>query len=583
MTERASNLLEVRDLRVEFQSRPGSVARIAVEGVDLVVRAGEIVGLVGESGAGKSTIGNAIMGLVEPPGRVISGRITLLGKAVDLSDIDSMRKLRGRRIGMIFQDPLGSLNPLFRVGDQIAETMIAKLGIGRDEAWRRAIALLDRVGISNPSARAEQYPHQFSGGMRQRVVIALALCCDPELVVADEPTTALDVSVQAQVLQLIRGLCDERELGVLLVTHDMGVVSAITDRTMVMHRGQVVETGETKNVLTKPDHPYTRSLIAAVPPSDRRVRRLPVPTYVGSNEQEAPTRSLSDWFGKNDGWRSSEHTALSVNALTKDYVVGNSLLSRKRRIVRAVDDVSFEVEIGEIFGLVGESGSGKSTIAQMLAGLEEPTSGIIEFGSGINLFLAEKPFLRPRRRIQMIFQDSFSSLNPRMRVRDIVAEPIRFLRLAERGNIDSIVSNLFARVGLNPDLSDRYPHSFSGGQRQRIAIARALASKPQFLICDEPTSSLDVSIQAQILNLLKDLRDELGLTLLMISHDLPVIRQMCDRVAVMRHGKICEIGETEEVFSHPHHSYTSHLLNLMPHLGEVKSAAVDADTSSVSN
>jgi peptide/nickel transport system ATP-binding protein len=557
------SLLEIRGLTVAFPSRRGTF--VAARDVDLDVAPGEVLGVVGESGAGKSTLGNAVIGLLEPPGRIAAGEIRLAGERIDGLPPDQLRRIRGRKIGMIFQDPLTSLNPLMTVERQLVETIDTHLGTGERAARRRAVELLDAVGIPEPEMRIGQYPHQFSGGMRQRVVIALALCADPTVVIADEPTTALDVSIQAQILDLLRRLCRERQVGMLLITHDMGVIAETSDRVAVMYRGEIVETGPTTRILANPDHAYSRSLIAAVPRPDVKLSRFPVVDYV--DEARAPRRAVdigTHWLGRSQDHVAADGPLVDLDRLSVHYLLRGAFLARNRRWVRAVDEVSLTIRPGEVFGLVGESGSGKSTIARAIAGLLQPTGGTIRF-AGAALDAAARG--RFRQQIQMIFQDPYSSLNPRMRVADIVAEPIRFHRLAGgRAETEAIVGDLLDHAGLGAEAARRYPHEFSGGQRQRISIARALATRPRFLICDEPTSALDVSIQAQILNLLKDLQERLGLTMLFISHDLPVVRQMCDRIAVMKDGRICEIAETERLFEAPTHDYTRHLLRLMPRL-----------------
>ncbi|RXV59439.1 ABC transporter ATP-binding protein [Roseovarius sp. A46] len=562
------SLLEIRELTVEFPSRRGSF--VAVRDVDLDVKRGEIHGLVGESGAGKSTIGNAVMGLLEPPGRIASGEISIDGRRVEALKPEEMRKVRGKTVSMIFQDPLASLNPLYSVEHQLVETIREHKRMSEREAKAYAIDLLDQVGIPNPQERILQFPHQFSGGMRQRVVIALALCPDPDLVIADEPTTALDVSIQAQILDLIRRLCTKRDVGVILVTHDMGVIAETTDRVAVMYRGRIVERGPTAKVLGDPDHDYTRSLMSAVPRSDKRLSRFPTVTYIEGPVREFEGIDLDHhWLGRNRRAQSERGGDLvALNDLQMDFTTRRSILPSNRRYLRAVDNVTLGVREGEVFGLVGESGSGKSTIARLIAGLYRPTGGEIRFDGTDITHMASGRARRPyQRQMQMIFQDPYSSLNPRMRVGEIVAEPIVHHGLASSGEERrGIVGDLLEHVGLGAEAARKYPHEFSGGQRQRISIARALATRPRFLICDEPTSALDVSIQAQILNLLKDLQEELGLTLFFISHDLPVMRQMCHRIGVMQNGRVCEIAEAEALFEDPQHDYTKHLLRLMPKL-----------------
>lgn len=563
------NLLDIQNLCIEFPTRRGVIE--AARNINLTLQPGEVLGLVGESGAGKSTIGNAIINLLEQPGRISKGSIRFQGEQLRDLDEDAMRKVRGDRIGMIFQDPQTSLNPLLKIGEQLTETIRKTFPIPDKQARQKALELLVSVGIDQPEARLNTYPHQFSGGMRQRVVIALALAGDPDLVIADEPTTALDVSIQAQILDLIRDLCKTRNLGVIIITHDIGVIANIADRVAVMYRGEVVETGLTDQILKAPRHDYTVSLIAAVPPSDRKLKRFNSVDYIDGSNLDGNLKKIDinhHWLGEKSNLSSPDDVAIAVQNLNLSFVLQNALLKRHRKVLHAVNDVSFSIGDGETFGLVGESGSGKSTVARLIAGLYKPQSGSIRvMGNEVELHRQDEKSLQARRALQMIFQDPYSSLNGRLKVLDIVAEPIRFFKMtSSEKQTRSIVQDLLDHVGLGASAAMRYPHEFSGGQRQRISIARALASRPRILICDEPTSALDVSIQAQILNLLKDLQEELGLTMLFISHDLPVIRQMCDRIAVMRKGSICEIADTQQIFESPSHDYTKHLLELMPRM-----------------
>ncbi len=564
-------LLKIRDMRVEFPSRRGGV--VATQDVGLELASGEILGIVGESGAGKSTIANAVLGLLEPPGIMPKGQVLLEGERIDGLPLEAMRKIRGKRIGMIFQDPLTSLNPLKTIEEQLVETITTHLPLNEKQASKRAIEMLDQVGIEDAEIRIKHYPHQFSGGMRQRVVIALSLCAEPDIILADEPTTALDVSIQAQILDLMRKLVKETGVGMIIITHDMGVISEICDRVMVMYRGEMVEVGATAKILGDPDHPYTRSLISAVPRPDKRMHRFPLVEYI--EEAGIPHKPIdiqTHWLGQARNFGASGNEILvSAKNLEMRFTTVRSLFKSKRRYLKAVDDVSFDIRQGEVFGLVGESGSGKSTIARLICGIYKPFAGQVIFdGTDLTSLGSRKKVNQYRRQMQMIFQDPFSSLNGRMRVVDIVAEPIRFHKLASSNSeVQAIVADLLDHVGLGAAAGRKFPHEFSGGQRQRISIARALATRPRFLICDEPTSALDVSIQAQVLNLLKDLQEELSLTMLFISHDLPVIRQVCDRVAVMRNGKLVEVANTEDLFENPHTEYSRHLLDLMPRLGSV--------------
>ena len=564
-----NELLEIVGLDVSFPSQHGTT--YAVRDVSINLKPGEVLGVVGESGAGKSTIGNAVINLLEPPGKITNGKVLFQGENISGLDDKEMRDIRGQKIGMIFQDPLTSLNPLMTIGTQLLETIAKTTKLGGNAAFKKAIELLEAVGIEQPAGRFRAYPHEFSGGMRQRVVIALALAGDPDLIIADEPTTALDVSIQEQILELIRVLCRKRKLGVIIITHDIGVIANIADRVAVMYDGSVLETGEVRQILMAPKHQYTKSLIAAVPRGDTKLERFKSVDYIEGGKQACKSIDVEQhWLGEKVR-KNSADKAISIEGLNKKFVIKKAVFERNRVYLKAVKDVTFSVEEGETFGLVGESGSGKSTIARLIVGLSKVDRGSIQiFGQEVSNKRKDQKVIAAQRDLQMIFQDPYSSLNARMRVQDIIAEPIRYYQTAssDRETLQ-IVRDLLDHVGLGATAMLKYPHEFSGGQRQRISIARALASRPKILICDEPTSALDVSVQAHILNLLKDLQDELRLTMLFISHDLPVIRQMCDKVAVMRHGAICEIATTDNLFDAPNHEYSKHLLNLMPRIGSV--------------
>lgn len=569
-------LLEVKNLRIEYPSRHGVHA--AVKSLSFNIERGEIVGVVGESGAGKSTVGNAVIDLLSPPGRIAGGEVFLDGKKISGLSPEKMREVRGSKIGFIFQDPMTSLNPLFTVEQQLKETIHANMKVSDQEAYQRALSLMQQVGIPQPENRLKQYPHQFSGGMRQRVVIAIALAGEPDLIIADEPTTALDVSIQDQILSLIRELCIKNNVGCMLVTHDMGVVSNVTDRVAVMYRGELVEFGPTGKVLGNPDHPYTRSLISAVPRSDVKLDRFPLVTYIEDVKESKSLDIKNHWLGQSQDQRSYQGPLLKVEHVNLRFVTKDSLFESRREYVQASNDVSFEVYEGETFGLVGESGSGKSTIARVIAGLYEPNSGKVTFeGIDLTALKSEKERRPMRRQMQMVFQNPYTSMNPRMKIFDIIAEPIRFHKLTRNeAETRQIVNDLLDHVGLGSQSGVKYPHEFSGGQRQRISIARALATRPRLLICDEPTSALDVSVQAQILNLLKDLQDELNLTMLFISHDLPVIRQMCDRIGVMKMGTLLEVAPTEQLFNSPQNEYSKQLISLMPEFTGLREEIVTA-------
>ena len=557
-------ILSIRNLTVEIPTRHGLFT--PVRDVSYDIHPGEIRGVVGESGAGKSMTGNAVIGLLDDPARIASGEIWLKGRRIDHLSVQEQRAIRGREIGMIFQDPLTSLNPLFTIGEQLVETIQLHLNVSAKVAKERALALLDRVSIPDPKVRFDQYPHQFSGGMRQRVVIALALCSEPSVIIADEPTTALDVSIQAQVLDLIKELACETQVGVILVTHDMGVIADTTKKVTVMYNGQVVENGTTDQVLSAPRHDYTKSLILAVPRPQTKLRRFPQISY-DSRETNFKIEDLArDWTKVE---KSKSGKLLEVQGISKQFLEKSSLIPSWRKYFTAVNNVSLDINDGEVFGLVGESGSGKSTVARMIGTLLDVDSGRVLFDGDDVTSMASAELADYRRQIQMIFQDPFSSLNPRMKVESIVAEPLLHHKILPRDRVSVRVEELLDRVGLTRAAAAKYPHEFSGGQRQRISIARALATQPRFLICDEPTSALDVSIQAQILNILKDLQEHLGLTMLFISHDLPVVRQMCDRVGVMKQGQLVEVQDTETLFANPQQDYTKKLLELMPRLAQL--------------
>ncbi|MEP3297725.1 MAG: ABC transporter ATP-binding protein [Pseudoruegeria sp.] len=551
-------LCKTENLQITFPHRLGDF--VAVQGFDMEVRRGEIVGLIGESGAGKSTIGNAIMGLLSHPGKITSGNIYLDGENLIGTSDAQMAQLRGRRIGMIFQDPMTSLNPLMTVGEQLSESIALLQDIALPKAWAMAVDRLDGVGIPDAEKRMDQYPHEFSGGMRQRVVIALAMAGDPDLLIADEPTTALDVSVQKQVLDLIRQICVKGSLGVVLVTHDMGVISETADRIYVMRHGKLVETGPTEHVIEAPSEQYTKDLIAAIPSIDRREDRFVNPPK--------KTGEIDQWLLKG-GHAHNDGDYLTTSALTKDFSIRKTSFWGKSSSFRAVNVEALTIKRGEVLGLVGESGSGKSTLGRILTGLIKPSTGSVSFGDHGALADIKSARSRKalRRDVQVVFQDPYSSLNSRMRIDQILAEPIRFHGLAGKAEMGHLVGALLERVGLPADSGRKFPHQFSGGQRQRICIARALSVRPRFLLCDEPTSALDVSIQADMLALLMELRRSLGLTMLFVSHDLAVVRQVSDRVAVMKAGQIVECQDAEALYNAPSSNYTQMLLDTAPRVG----------------
>ncbi|RUA13447.1 MAG: ABC transporter ATP-binding protein [Alphaproteobacteria bacterium] len=557
------SFLKINNLSVDYEMRRETV--YAAKNVNIDVNRGEILGLVGESGSGKSTVGNAIINLIDEPGKISNGSIVLDGINIT-EDPENILKYRGKKIGLIFQDPQTSLNPILTIGEQLIETIQTHLNLNTDDARSKATNLLKEVGIKDAEIRFNNYPHQFSGGMRQRVVISLALCCEPELLIADEPTTALDVSIQSQILDLIKRLTKERNLAVILITHDMGVIAETTDRVAVMKNGDLVEIGPTKEILTKPKEIYTRSLVSSVPPTNKKISRFKIIEKENKSQSDTNIKILNRWVKK----EISNKDLVQVKNLSKTFDDSFFTESSKNSVM-AVNDVSFNIKEGQSFGLVGESGSGKSTIAKMIVNLFRPSSGEIYFNDVcITKIKSNKEMMKFRKQIQMIFQDPYSSLNGRLKVKDIVSEPIKLHNPSISSiDLDNYINDLLESVELSRQSANRYPHEFSGGQRQRISIARALATQPRLLVCDEPTSALDVSIQAQILNLLKDLQEQLNLTILFISHDLPVVRQMCDRIAVLKNGKLCEVALTEDLFVKPTHNYTKELLTLMPKIESI--------------
>ena len=570
------SFLEVKNLNISYPTRKETI--VASKNVEFTLERGEILGIVGESGSGKSTIANAIINLIDPPGEITNGSIKI--DNIELRDNEELiQKMRGKKIGFVFQDPQTSLNPLFKIKDQLIETIQTHLNLSYQDALKKSIQLLKEVGIDNAEKRIEDYPHQFSGGMRQRVVIALAISCEPDLIIADEPTTALDVSIQYQILELLKDLTKKRNLGVIIITHDMGVIAETTNKVIVMRDGLIVEQGDTKELLTNPKSNEARSLVISVPPTNKKIDRFKLISPDGK-EITSDSKNLTKNIIKTWGIRENKNQKLlKLTDVTKifddkSFAINISFGSKNEstdKVVKAVDNVSFELFEGETLGLVGESGSGKSTIAKIITGLVRPTNGEI-FYNNISLYNSKRKYQidKSRGQIQMIFQDPYSSLNPRFKVKDIISEPIKFFQKnISHNELTQNVYDLIDIVGMTRQSLDRYPHEFSGGQRQRISIARALATRPRLLICDEPTSALDVSIQAQILNLLKDIQDELHLAILFISHDLPVIRQMCNRIVVLKNGSVCETKETEELFNNPEHSYTQELIRLMPKIESI--------------
>jgi len=560
----ADSTLAVSGLSVEFRTTERVVH--AVCDVSFTLARGETLAIVGESGSGKSVTALSVMRLVEHGGgRITSGRLEFVrpdGTSLDLASADpaTMRAIRGAEIGMIFQEPMTSLNPVYTAGEQIAEAIRFHRGMNRSAAQREALRMLEQVRIPEARQVLSRYPHQLSGGMRQRVMIAMALSCKPRLLIADEPTTALDVTIQAQILALIRVLQDEMHMAVMFITHDMGVVAETADRVLVMYRGQKVEEGAAESIFHAPRHTYTKALLSAVPMLGSMSERdgpAPFP-LLGAEESRAATPAAALPASPGDS------PLLKVRGLTTRFALASGLLGRTRRRVHAVEHVSFDMYPGETLGLVGESGCGKSTTGRSLLRLVAIEGGSIEFGGRDLVSLPANELRTLRREIQMVFQDPFASLDPRLTVGFSVAEPLYIHGVAAGSEAEDRVAELLTQVGLSPDHAQRYPHEFSGGQRQRLAIARALALQPKVIVADEAVSALDVSIRAQIVNLMLELQARLGVSYLFISHDMAVVERISHRVAVMYLGQIVEIGPRRAVFGNPRHPYTRRLLAAVP-------------------
>ena len=617
-----NTLLEVKDLQTYFDTEMGVVR--SVDGVSFRIGKNETVGMVGESGCGKSVTALSIMRLIDMPGRIVNGRLNFKGENLLAKNDEQMRIVRGNEISMIFQEPMTSLNPVHTIGDQIAEVIVLHQKLPKRAAKKKAIEMLALVGIPSPEQRINEFPYQLSGGMRQRVMIAMALSCNPSLLIADEPTTALDVTIQAQILDLMKRLKEESGAAVLMITHDLGVIAEMADSVVVLYAGKVVEYASVKNLFEQPLHPYTRALLESIPRiTDEYGRKLysiegtiPDPLHLPAGckfhprcryavdlcRTEAPGLLPNDnggqvrcWmydpekvklFGKPDMGRVKEtndlvdvervsgtgaiqatkgkEILLEARNLKKYFPISSGIFRKSIGEVKAVDDISFHVYRGETLGVVGESGCGKTTTGRLLLRVLDATEGTILFEGRDIQSLTGDELRQARRDMQIIFQDPFASLNPRMKVRDIVGEAFLIHREARGKTVTENVANLLEIVGLQADHMKRYPHQFSGGQRQRVGIARSLALNPKLIICDEPVSALDVSIQAQIVNLLEDLQEKLGLTYLFIAHDLSVVKHIADRVAVMYLGKIVEMSTTKHVFDNPLHPYTEALLSAIP-------------------
>jgi peptide/nickel transport system ATP-binding protein len=597
----SSSLLSVENLKTYFHSEDGVTK--AVDDISFEIKEGRTLGIVGESGSGKSVTSLTVMRLLASNAKVESGQISFLGQDLVRLPEPKMRSIRGQDISMIFQEPMTSLNPVFTVGNQVMEAILIHQDVSKAEARKKTIALFDEVGIPEPESRVDSYPHQMSGGQKQRVMIAMALSCNPKLLIADEPTTALDVTIQAQILDILRKLRDERGMSVLFITHDLGVIAEIADDVAVMFRGKMVETGTVEEIFSNPKHPYTRGLLACRPRLETKFRLLPtVQDFMKTEEapdgtvrviekslsQEElhrfettgrgrllhPKKELATMGHPWEEGRYSEGTQcvpdetkplLQVKNLKVHFPIRRGILLRTVGHVKAVDDISFNVYPGQTLGLVGESGCGKTTTGRAIIRLVDPTAGDVIY-DGVNVnSLGGGELRRLRKNLQIIFQDPYGSLNPRMTVEATLMEPMNIQKIgANRRDRLDIAVNLLEEVGLESRHLRRYPHEFSGGQRQRICIARALTLEPDFIICDESVSALDVSVQAQVLNLLKELQERRGLTYIFISHDLSVVKFMADMMAVMNAGKIVEFGPSEDIYNHPKMDYTRDLIEATP-------------------
>ncbi|APU16053.1 dipeptide ABC transporter ATP-binding protein [Actinoalloteichus fjordicus] len=564
-TDTAAPLLELRDLEVSFSTAPGATP--AVRGVDLMVRPGERVAVVGESGSGKSTAAMAVLGLLAGRGRITSGNVLFRGEDITTAGEPRLRRLRGREVGLVPQDPMSNLNPVRRVGDQVAETLRAH-GLATGAAARsRAIELMGDAGIPDAARRSRQYPHEFSGGMRQRVLIAIGLACQPQLLIADEPTSALDVTVQRQILDHLETLVSSLGTSLLFITHDLGLAADRADTVFVMSQGRVVESGSARGLLEDPQHEYTRRLVAAAPSVVTARRFLggttSTATTVAERETPAELGAADRSAAPTDPAARKDDDVLVVDGLVKDY----RLRGRLSGTLRAVDDVSFGVRRGSTTAIVGESGSGKSTIAKMVLGLETPTAGTVRL-DGRTVQTARGAERRAiRRAMQPVFQDPYGSLNPMFTIERIVDEPLRVFRTGDRQSRRKRVAELLDHVALPRSVAQRHPNELSGGQRQRVALARALALEPSVVICDEAVSALDVLVQDQVLRLLAGLQRDLGLTYLFITHDLAVVRLIADDVLVMRAGQVVERDTVDRVFENPETDYTRNLLDAIPGAG----------------
>ncbi|MDP6903112.1 MAG: ABC transporter ATP-binding protein [Verrucomicrobiota bacterium] len=565
--------LTVDNLKTYFHTRNGVVK--AVDDISFSLEQGKVLGIVGESGSGKSVTVHSLMGLIpQPPGKIEGGSARFDDTDLLAADKQLLRALRGKRIAMIFQDPMTSLNPYLRVSEQIIEPLIIHDNITRQNALDRAIKMLEKVGIADAEKRIHSYPHEFSGGMRQRVMIAMALITDPEVLIADEPTTALDVTVQAQILRLLQELQDDLGVSVIFITHDLGVIAELANQVAVMYRGKIVEQGEVLQIFDNPHHPYTKGLLACRPRLESTFKVLPTVSdfleeYEKDGQLELKERPDADTCIKDMQqitMPNIDHSdvLLEVKDLRVHFPVRQRFFSGSEGWVKAVDGISFSVPRGSTLGLVGESGCGKTTTGRAILNLVKPTSGRVKFAGDEIAGAEPKAMLPYRKRMQIIFQDPYSSLNPRLTIEQTLSEPMAVHKIGTAKDRKDRVVSLLEEVGLESHFLRRYPHEFSGGQRQRICVARALALEPEFIVCDEAVSAMDVSVQAQVLNLLKQLQRRRGLTYIFISHDLSVVKFMADSMAVMEGGKIVELGDSEEIYSQPKEDYTRRLIDAIP-------------------